>query len=94
MELSSVSDNFVEETSTYNIQKEFSKLNSMRETGKFCDVKVITTSVNGKQVQFDAHRNILDVTFPYFAAQFNFDPEKQVCFLFVILVHMMLLTVL
>ena len=93
MELSSVSDNnFVEETSTYNIQKEFSKLNAMRENGKFCDVKVITNSVNGNQVQFDAHRNILDVSIPYFSSQFSFDPEKQVCF-FVILVDMMLFTV-
>ena len=92
MELNSVSNNFVEETFTYNIQKEYSKFNAMRENGKFCDVKVITTSVNGNQVKFDAHRNVLDVTIPYFSGQFSFDPEKQVCFI-VILVDKKLLTV-
>ena len=78
MELSSVSNNFVEETFTYNIQKEYSKFNAMRENGKFCDVKVITTRVNGNQIQFDAHRMILYDTIPYFSCQLSFGPEKQV----------------
>ena len=80
MEFSVISKD-VEENITYNIQEKYSKFNGMRKNGMFCDIKGITTSVNGNEVQFDAHRMILDANIPYFSSQLSFESEKEVCFL-------------